>query len=1098
MLEACSAFNANDVLVHVSETNSKLCFCGQGLRFPIDDFPSGILRETKKIQQETGIHPLCLGVGILEHELDRDKWVHSPIVLVPLRFEVDKIRQEIRFQPIEEEAFINPFIQNKYALGASIETVHQRCISLGLTRIHAEKKVIGNFHHHRYQVLKELEDILSSDQISASLQSLLGFGSEENDPLEIPPHRLFPADPDHLSVFSSVESQNTVIQGPPGTGKTQVIANLIGKFLSSQQTTVVVSEKRVALEVLQKKLSHFGMDRLCYIAASNQLSRDFIQALEDTWHFFEHFQRIEAQTVLLSEQRIHHLQFTLDLLLKDDLIGGVSFYTFQQLVAENPIQKTHFQSKLVPIDYYLSQRENVSLLYEQKLSKSVGLLKHSTLKSEDLLTLDQRLDEWLRDLNLLASVFAFSTWNEFIWQMKTASDVQLFENEIVKQHLSFFEPESRAQKRFLKLRKKYLKAKQAVEVIGENQSHWKITPSEEETQSLLQSFEKKQGFFTRRKRAKRWEELSHLPISNAVSSLETHQNALEEKKKYAQVLLEFCELGILQPEVEVEQIAQSIPLFSKEKWKHFTQIAPEQRTAMTRLHQLINRIYHELNATFRWTNEDHPIDALTDLRTSLPGLLLHREKLTSLTDVLLEGIRRNKTEKEVFNELLFSHWVQFQERFPSFSQFTLDTVREKIEEIIALEKGEAEVFAQSILNRVHNEFKRYHDLLNTPAKKLNDSEKALKTRLRKGKSILVKEFAKTRRHPTLRELYHSEAREWIQLLKPIWLSNPMQLSNCFPMECNLFDVALFDEASQIPLEHALGTVFRSKRVIVAGDEHQMGPTHYFKKAQTESIDLLHQAKYNWKSVSLHHHYRSLHPDLIAFSNQHFYQNKLNAYPSFRPETPIRYHLVENAVFEQRRNQIEAEQVAQCLHSYLGLPETLGLVAFSEEQLLTIYNALTPRDQEILNERIENNTLFFKALENVQGDECDRLMISLAYAKNREGNFHLKFGPLNQSTGRNRLNVLLTRARKSIDFYCSVHAADFKLSSNESVNLLRSWLVFVEQYSSNASLSFPFGLTPRIEGDVLKFQRIYRVLPQAEELITLQRVLTQRGWCVQYD
>ena len=146
----------------------------------------------------------------------------------------------------------------------------------------------------------------------------------------------------------------------------------------------------------------------------------------------------------------------------------------------------------------------------------------------------------------------------------------------------------------------------------------------------------------------------------------------------------------------------------------------------------------------------------------------------------------------------------------------------------------------------YSKFTAYHKMLITPARKLSETDKELKRRLRRGKAILVKEFGKTRSHPSLRELYSSEAREWIQLLKPIWLSNPAQLSKCFPLEEGMFDVVIFDEASQVPLQNALGGIHRSKRIIIAGDEHQMGPSSYFKKGGSEPMDLLHQSSYHYK------------------------------------------------------------------------------------------------------------------------------------------------------------------------------------------------------------------------------------------------------------
>ena len=411
---------------------------------------------------------------------------------------------------------------------------------------------------------------------------------------------------------------------------------------------------------------------------------------------------------------------------------------------------------------------------------------------------------------------------------------------------------------------------------------------------------------------------------------------------------------------------------------------------------------------------------------------------------------------------------------------------------------EAKLFAKSIENKIHKTFVEYHELLSIPARKLSEEQKEKKVRLRRGKAILIKEFSKTRSHPSLRELQNSEAREWIQLLKPIWLSNPTQVGKCFPLEKDVFDLAIFDEASQIPLQNALGTIQRAKRIIVAGDEHQMGPTNYFSKGSSEQIDLLHQANYYWNKIDLKHHYRSLHPDLIAFSNQHFYKNELKAFPAFDADKPLHHYFVENGRFIDRRNEKEAIAIAEKISSELSKNKSLGVVAFSEEQLSCIWNQFNTKDQEILNKKIENNQAFFKSLENVQGDECDLLFISFGYAKNEDGDFHMRLGPMNTLNGRKRLNVLLTRSRQELHFFCSIKASDFKLSENESINLLKKWIAFSEQESDLVDVRFPFDLQPEIVKNQLTFQAIHEKLPSAIELTTLQKVLQSRGWSVSYS
>lgn len=364
---------------------------------------------------------------------------------------------------------------------------------------------------------------------------------------------------------------------------------------------------------------------------------------------------------------------------------------------------------------------------------------------------------------------------------------------------------------------------------------------------------------------------------------------------------------------------------------------------------------------------------------------------------------------------------------------------------------------------------------------------------------MVKEFAKSRNNITIRNLIASDAKEWVQLLIPVWLATPNQVADHFPLEMELFDLVLFDEASQLPLPNALGSLFRSKRALVAGDEQQMAPSNYFGK-NFGFHDLLHQASYYFERVPLHHHYRSEHLELIGFSNKHFYKDELIVYPSPDHKEVLFHHYVEKGVFDERRNQLEAKSLADFLESFRNWDQqTVGIVAFSEEQLKAIWKECSPRVQNLITLKQDENTLFFKALENVQGDEADVLIISLGYARNPEGSFQMRFGPLNQSNGHKRLNVLLTRAKKEMHFYTSVKASDFELSDNESVNLLRRFLQELEtvQTASNEFL-FPYGLEiESIENNRVRFKNSYAQIPNGQDLVTFHRVMKQRGWQLNY-
>src|SRR5436190_18320436 len=239
------------------------------------------------------------------------------------------------------------------------------------------------------------------------------------------------------------------------------------------------------------------------------------------------------------------------------------------------------------------------------------------------------------------------------------------------------------------------------------------------------------------------------------------------------------------------------------------------------------------------------------------------------------------------------------------------------------------------------------------------------------------------RYKSIRELAAGDTGQVIQDLKPIWLMSPLSVSDTLPLDPNLFDVVIFDEASQIPLEEAIPAVYRSNQVIVVGDEMQLPPTTFFasNRAGTETITIeeegerievdmdsdsfLTQSALNLPSTLLAWHYRSRYESLISFSNAAFYTGNLFPIPdrqrAMNDQSKIRvtavdqgaanvdallarsisFHFMENGLYEDRRNPNEAAYIAQLVRGIL-LRDTklsVGLVAFSEAQQTEIENAL---------------------------------------------------------------------------------------------------------------------------------------------------------------
>ncbi len=315
-------------------------------------------------------------------------------------------------------------------------------------------------------------------------------------------------------------------------------------------------------------------------------------------------------------------------------------------------------------------------------------------------------------------------------------------------------------------------------------------------------------------------------------------------------------------------------------------------------------------------------------------------------------------------------------------------------------------------------------------------------------------------------------------LFPCWLLSPENVSTILPLKMNLFDLILFDEASQIFIENTLPAVFRGKRIVVAGDAKQLRPTSTFMKrymggdpdendystqAALEVESLLDLAVSRYDSCNLTYHYRSRYEELIDFSSRAFYSNKLQISPNIergklRPIERIKV----NGKWIDRCNLAEAEKVVELVKKLFRVRknnETIGIITFNAEQESAIEDIIDRecfRDEKfrsyIIKERSrkengEDVSLFVKNIENVQGDERDIIIFSIGYAYNEAGKMVTNFGSLSVEGGENRLNVLITRAKKKIYVVTSIEPEDLKTDSkNLGPKLFRKYLEYARAVS----------------------------------------------------
>ena len=172
----------------------------------------------------------------------------------------------------------------------------------------------------------------------------------------------------------------------------------------------------------------------------------------------------------------------------------------------------------------------------------------------------------------------------------------------------------------------------------------------------------------------------------------------------------------------------------------------------------------------------------------------------------------------------------------------------------------------------------------------------------------------------------------------------------------------------------------------------------------------------------------------------------------------------------RTNEVEADaivaEIRTRLGSHLHAQEAIGVVTFNIQQRDLILNKLQESEDELVQAalaREDGEAIFVKNLENVQGDERDTILFSLAFSKDpSNGRLPLTFGPLVNQGGERHLNVAVTRARSCVVLFSSFDPHDIDLGRTTSVGIahLRAYMELaaggVERLGDLRGVSAPHG------------------------------------------
>ncbi len=415
-----------------------------------------------------------------------------------------------------------------------------------------------------------------------------------------------------------------------------------------------------------------------------------------------------------------------------------------------------------------------------------------------------------------------------------------------------------------------------------------------------------------------------------------------------------------------------------------------------------------------------------------------------------------------FNKRFFRLWLDaVLPEYPAVLNFRRKAQESTIAEFASLDKMQFEIAKARIQSKLINDLPSLQHFTNGVDEI----------------SILKRELSKQRRIMPIRRLF-KEIPNLLLTLKPCLMMSPLSVSLFLEAETYKFDIVIFDEASQVCTENAIGAISRAKQVVIAGDSKQLPPTSFFQAAVSDSEydDVDDDESFDdtdaYESIldeanmlperTLRWHYRSRHESLIAFSNAKIYKNNLITFPSNIEQAAnigVEYVYVPAGYYDRggkKGNVIEANKVADLVFKHFkeNPNRSLGVIAFGEAQqqaIETVIRERRLRDRSFESFFAENReeAFFVKNLENVQGDERDTIIFSIGYAKDKAGVFRMNFGPLSKSGGERRLNVAITRAKYNVKLVGSIVPADIAVEkiSSEGPKLLRSYIDFAMNGSS---------------------------------------------------
>ncbi|WP_435119237.1 AAA domain-containing protein [Amycolatopsis thermoflava] len=906
--------------------------------------------------------------------------------------------------------------------------------------------VVGTFNYVKLPMVEDLAnatELLTSHDLVAALagfepakEALIADAGEFHTPGV---DELDPADEylvqdadssQHRAIMTALGGQHLLVEGPPGTGKSQTIANIIAGAAATGKKVLFVAEKRAAIEAVLNRLADVGLDGLVFdLHQQNASKREIAQQLAQSLDRVAKEPPVDTdelhERLVASRQRL--LDHSRELHLRRDP-WNISAYEVRAALLDLPDNGVPcvFRGVRLHALNAATVREVERRLKDFVELDGLRILRGDTpwanadVRTEDdvrkiLVELDQLADGTLRR--------GQDGMHRLLRQTGLAApqDIESWEHVLrllddVSKSVEAFGPE---------IFGAHLDAFHCA--TGDRKIRDRYAPH------LTLSWKQRRALVKQLRAMSRHGLVKRPALHRAVTQV------LEQRDRWHRLGGQHT---VPAQVVGLDEVIRDYQTLR-------TQLAAVAASA--RRPDLTPGPPHEV---------EHKLDELRGDRNMLfwmPALNAHLQffRQLALDDLLGQIAQRNLTAEQAWQTFRRA-WLkslddEFKIQSRELGQFVPDRQDRAADDFRAADTRHRAQAARRVRRQVARMARQAGDAYPEQAR------------------VLRQQASRKSRHMPTRKLVQ-QASDVLLSLRPCWAMSPLVVSRMLPAE-RLFDLVVFDEASQIQPHDAITAIMRGEQLVVAGDEKQLPPSTYFERilASEDGDDDDQDDLGDYESIltalrsvipttqMLRWHYRSADERLISFSNREIYRDSLVTFPGPVKDNPVTLELVngEASPGQDGSAPAEVERVVELImhHARTRPHESLGVITPGEKHQARIERRLAqarrenPELDEFFSEEVALTRRFFvKNLESVQGDERDAIILSLGVARSASGRINrTSFGLLNRKGSERRVNVAVTRAKNRMTVVASFSSADLDPSPDVTgTELLRRYLDFAER------------------------------------------------------